>query len=332
MKRLLKINFKRIFIFLGLVVVIFLAECGLKALTVDVPKSGNANEISTFVLHCGAEPRINTSVPPANYTTRLIIGMLVPKDWHAAENTVVTFTSPKGNGTMSVIPAAEKESVSGLSWSDAAKKRFGIGPNLLDDMEWIVYRSVATYTFVNNEDIDFDVTVKSKLGPQNMLVKLGFFCGSSKEGLRPDDTDYTKLAYSNAFSVVNGTGDIVDFVNPQLGKVDPLKSLDNDLITLTFDAGVLETNLSNTDDIYLCVKTFTSTGESIDVCEQTAKTKLTSIGGKKYRIDLWPRGFFNVPKGKTLTRLEYYYTNANGSVKIGYGNTADPFKYTFNCQ
>lgn len=328
MKKIFKIDTRQPFLYLGVILLFFLVRCGLTALTIELPASGKANEVVTFTLHGGTESYITDD---GTYTTKLLVGFLVPKSWRAAENTKVSFTSPKGNAVMSLIPSSEREGASGLSWPDAAKKRFGIGPNLVDDLEWIVYRSNATYTFINNEHIKFDVKVESKLGPQNMLVKLGFFLGSSKENLRPEDTDYTKFAYSDVFEVTDGEGDLIDFVNPQLSKVNPVKSLDNDIITMTFDSGVLPTELENTDDIYLCATGITENNETVEVCEQTAKTKLTSIGGKKYRIDFWPRSFFNVAKGQTLTRLEYYYTNSTGTVKVGYGNTAEPFKYTFKC-
>ena len=327
MRKIFTINKKRVFFYLCLVLVFFLVKCGLTALTVEIPKSGKANEVATFMLHGGAEPRIASGT----YTTKLLVGFLVPKSWHAAENTKVSFTSPKGNAVMSVIPSGEREGASGLSWPDAAKKRFGIGPNLVDDMEWVVYRSNATYTFGNNEDIKFDVKIESKLGSQNMLVKLGFFLGSSIENLRPDDTDYTKYTYSDTFQVTDGEGDLIDFVNPPMSKVMPIKSLDNDIITLTFDAGVLTTELDGTDDIYLCARGITLNDETLPVCEQTVKTKLTPIGGKKYRIDFWPRSFFNVAKGKTLKKVEYYYTNATGTIKVGNSNTTLPFTYAFEC-
>ncbi len=316
------------YMLIGLFVVVFLAECGLTALSVDVPASGDANQVVTFTMHCGAEPRLVNET----YTTRLLVGIMVPKNWNAKAGTTVSFTSPKGNGVMALIPDSEIEPASGLSWPAAAKKRFGIGPNLVDDFEWIIYRSTASFTFSNNEDISFDVQVKCKLGAENMLARLGFYCGSSKENLRPDDVDYTKYTFSNVFEVKNGTGDLVDLVNPQLGKLEPVKSLDNDIVTLTFDAGVTPTSLSNTDDIYLCAKAFDADGAVTEVCEQTTKTKLSPIGGKRYRIDLWPRGFFNTAAGKTLSRIEYYYTDASGAQRVGYGNTDDPFKYTFKCQ
>lgn len=329
MKKLLK-NIKLVLFIAGLFLVIFLANCGLTSLTVEAPSEANANQVAIFTLNCGTEPRIQSPNPP--YTTKLIVGFMVPKSWNAAQNTTVELiSSEKGNSTLVLIPSAEKEVVSGLPWPDAAKKRFGIGPNLLDDFEWLVYRSVPTYTFNNNEDIKFKVKISSKVGSENSLCRLGFFVLSSKENLRPEDTDYTKYAFSNDFSVVNGSGDFVDYVNPQLAKVEPVKSLDNDFISLTFDAGILETGLSNTDDIYLEARGITESGQQISVSTKVDKTRLKPLGGKKYRIDIWPRGLLNVPDNEKLARLEYYFTDQTGSAKVGYGNTADPFRYTFKC-
>lgn len=331
-KKLIK-NIRYLYLVLAVAVVVFLTQCGLTAFVIEMPNSGNANQVTTFLLHGGTESRIDNNSADPSYSTRLLIGIMVPKSWAARQNAVVSFTSPKGNETMTLIPNSEIEPVSGLNWHDAAKKRFGIGPNLVDDFEWLVYRSNRVYTFVNNEDIKIDVKVDCKLGAENMLVKLGFFMGSSRENLRPEDTDYTKFAFTNQFEVKNGTGDLIDFVNPQLSKIEPVKSLDNDIITLTFDAGVTNTSLSNTNDLYLCAKAYSQTNALVgEVCEQTAKTKLSSLGGKRFRIDLWPKGFFNVPAGTTISRIEYYYTDATGNLKVGYGNTAEPFKFSFVCQ
>ncbi|MDP4187741.1 MAG: DUF4961 domain-containing protein [Bacteroidota bacterium] len=329
MKRIGKFNIKYVILGLGLVVIAFLVQCALVLNGVDVPSSGTANQVSTFTMHCGVQPRI-TGDP---YSTKLVIGFLVPKSWHAAQNTNVSFTSPIGGETLTVIPASEVEPNSGLPWAEAAKKKLGIGGNLVDDVEWVMFRSSNVYTLVNNQDFNFDVVISSKLGPQNMLVKLGFYYGTSHEGLSSSSDDYNKTFFSSCFTVNGGIGDIVDFCNPQLSSVIPVygSATDNDIITLTYDNTVLSTALQNVTDIYLCATAFTTTGETYNVCEQTAKTKLSDIGGLKYRIDIWPRGFFNIPKGKTIDHIEYYYTDASGIVKVGYSNTSDPFKYTFGC-
>jgi hypothetical protein len=319
-----------IYLAVGLFVTLFLVHCGLTALTVTVPEQATVNERVTFVMHSGAEPRIEE---PGTYTTQLLAGIMVPKSWNARENAVLTFTSPKGNGVMRMIPDAEIEPVSGLSWHQAAKKMFGIGPNLVDDFEWIVYRSTQSYTFRNNEDIGFDVKVECNVGAENMLVRLGFYVGSSIENLRPEDTDYKKVAFSQVFEVTGGEGDLIDFVNPQLATVQPVRTLDNDIITLTFDAGVTHTVLDNQEDVYVTIRCFDEDGLLIDeINEQTDKTRLRSIGGKKFLLDFWPRGYFNVERDQRIARLEYFYTDASGTLRVGYGNTEEPFSYTFRCQ
>lgn len=328
MKKIIK-KLPYLYLLLGVAVVIFLTRCGLNAFTIEMASTGNANQVSTFILHGSTQ----ANVDGAPYVTRLLIGVMVPKSWNARQNAVVSFTSPKGDETMTLIPNTEIEPVSGLNWSSAAKKRFGIGTNLVDDFEWVIYRSNKVYTFLNGENINIDVKIDCKLGPENLIAKLGFYMGSSRENLRPEDTDYTKFAFSNQFEVKNGVGDVIDFVNPQLSKIEPVKSLDNDIITFSFDAGVTNTSLSNTDNIYLCAKAFNASGSIVgEVCEQTAKTKLAPLGGKRYRIDLWPRGFFNVAEGTVISRIEYHFTDATGTNRVGYGNTADPFKFTFTCQ
>jgi len=331
MKRLIK-NARYLYLLIGVAVVIFLTQCGLNPFSIEMAASGNANEVSTFLLHGSTMSRIDNNQANPTYATRLLVGIMVPKSWNAKQQAVVSFTSPKGDETMTLIPDSEIEPVSGQNWSAAAKKRFGIGPNLVDDFEWLIYRSTKVYTFVNNEDINFDVKVSCKLGPENMLVKLGFYIGSSRENLRPDDTDYTKFAFSNQFEVVNGTGEVIDFINPQLSKIEPVKSLDNDIVTFTFDSGVTSTSLSDTDDIYLCATAYDATNVVIaESCERTAKNKLNALGGKKYRIDAWPRGLFNIAPGVAISRIEYYYTDVTGTKRVGYGNTADPFRFTFSC-
>lgn len=327
MKRLSK-YLVYIYLGFGVLVTILLMHCGLKSLTVTVPKTAQVNEVITFLLHSGAEPRIQSGT----YTTQLLAGIMVPKSWNARKNLTMNFTSPKGNGAMRIIPDSEIEPVSGLNWHQAAKKMFGIGPNLVDDMEWIIFRSVQSYTFVNNEDIDFTVRATCNVGSENMLVSLGFYVGSSIENLRPEDTDYKKFTFSNAFQVMGGEGDLQDFINPQLGTVQPVKSLDNDLISLTFDAGVTNTVLDKESNIYLYVKALDADGQLLgQEVEQNVKTKLQDIGGKRFTIDLWPRGFFNVSKGKQIAKLEYFFTDQTGQKVVGYGNTDEPFKFTFRC-
>lgn len=333
MKKLIK-NAKYLYLALGVAIVIFLTQCGIEPFTLTMPASGNANEVTTFIINGRTDSRIATDQPDPTYTTRLIVGVMVPKSWNMRANGSLRLQSTKGNeATMQLVPESEAEPVSGLKWPEAAKRGFGIGPNLFDDFEWVIYRTNRAYTFVNGENIDFKVHVSAKLGPENMLVKLGFYLGSTKENLDLANTNFVKFAFSNAFEVKNGVGEIIDFVNPQLSKIEPVKSQDNDLVTFTFESGVTEHVLSNNEELYLCATAYDQNNLMIgQTCERSAKTKLSAIGGKRYRIDLWPRGFFNIAADKTISRIEYHYTDVTGTLKVGYGNTADPFKFNFKCQ
>jgi hypothetical protein len=322
-------NLLYLYILAGLSLTIFLVHCGLKALTVTVPAEAQIGERVTFVMHSGAEPRIEE---PGTYTTQLLAGIMVPKSWNAREQAVLTYTSPKGNGTLRMIPDSEIEPVSGVSWHQAAKNMFGIGPNLVDDFEWIIYRSAQSYTFSNNEDIDFDVQVACNVGDENMIVRLGFYVGSSIENLRPEDDQYKKFTFSDVFEVTGGEGDVQDFVNPQLGTIQPVRSLDNDIITLVFNGGVMNTALDGLNEVYLHAYAFDDDGQLIgEVVERNDKTKMSSIGGRQFRIDIWPRGLFAIEKGEQIARLEYFFTDADGTKTVGYSNTEEPFRYTFRC-
>jgi hypothetical protein len=298
---------------------------------VDIPDHGVANEVATFTMHCGIQPRIDNGSATPYYTTKLIIGLLVPKSWHAAENTAVSFTSPIGSSPMTVIPNSQLEPHTGLPWPQACMQKLGNGGNLVPDgMEWVVFESRDAYTVYNNQDFNFDVVIKARCGPDNMLFKLGFYYGDSKESLSGDG-NYTKTFFSDCFPVINGQGNIVDYCNPQLSTVSPVKSLDNDIVTLNFNNGIETTALSNAGDIYLHAKAFLDDGDSVSVSEQTDRTRMTAVGGEQYRIDIWPRGFFNVSENRRIIRLEYYFTDASGNMKVGYNNTAAPFPYLFTC-
>ena len=41
-----------------------------------------------------------------------------------------------------------------------------------------------------------------------------------------------------------------------------------------------------------------------------------SMTTQVYNATLWPVGHFNVPEGETVTDIEYYFTNGDGSIVI----------------
>lgn len=314
------------FILLGII----LACCGEVITGVDQPATAVVGSTMPVTVHVSI-PTVGSGGPDF-----LIFGFLVPKGWKTSQNTTITYTSPLGNGTMTLIPNTTlAKNGGGLNWPDYMRKTFGIGGNLIDDMEWVAYQSDKSYTH-SGAEIKADLNIKIKVGADNnnTLVKLGYCITDSGNGFTSDGNGtYYSVMFTPCFELTGGSGDLVDFCNPQLTTINPPKSLDNDFVTLTFDGNVTTTGLSGAQEVYLCATAYTSDGKTITVCEQTNKTKMVQLpsGSKKYQITVWPRSFFGVSDAQTITKMEYFLTNASGSVKVGYGNTLSPFVYNFKC-
>jgi hypothetical protein len=314
-----------------LILGIVLACCGEVITGVDQPGTAKVGDIIPIEVHI--------SIPTAGNggPDYLVLGILVPKGWKAAQNTTITYTSPLGNGTMSLIPDGSLPNKGGgLTWSGYMKKTFGNAGNLIDDMEWVAFQTDKPYPHEGGHTIDGDLHVKMKVGADgnNTLVKLGYVITDTGNGFTSDGNGtYYSQKSTDCFELTGGTGDIVDFCNPQLTIVDPPKSLDNDFVTLTFDGNVVNTDLTGQGEVYLCATAYTDDGKTITVCEQTAKTlmKQTTATSKRYQLTFWPKSFFGTAATQTIVKMEYFVTNKAGTVKIGYGNTKDPFVYTFKC-
>jgi hypothetical protein len=280
----------------------------------------------------------------ASSTENLVFGFLAPKGWAAAQNAKITYTSTAGNGKMVLMPSTTIEpQSSGLTWSAALLKKFGIGGNLVNDMEWVVYQSDVGFPLSNGEEITATLNISLKVGADNnnTLCKLGYVIAESNDGLHDVDGnidggakyEYYAEQVTPCFMLTGGSGDIVDFCNPQLTSADPPKSLDNDFVTITFDGTVTPTALTGASKVYLCATANTSDGKTYTVCDQSAKTQFTQTvaGSNKYKITIWPRSYFGIADSQTIVNMNYFLTDATGNIKVGYGNTASPFTYTFKC-
>lgn len=312
---------------------IILACCGEKITGLDQPNTATVGQNVTITVHFTIETAGDGN---SNY---LIFGFLVPKGWKAAQNTTVTYDSADlGGGTMTLIPENSlPKNGGGLTWSAYMKKIFINGGNLIDDMEWVAYQSERSYDYKGGYTFKGDIKINTKVAADGnpTIVKLGYVISDSGNAFTSNQfgTYYSEILSPTCFEVTGGTGDLVDFCNPQLTVVDPPKSLDNDFVTLTFDGTVVATELENKSEAYLCAKAYTDDGKTISVCEQTDKTKMTQTApnSKRFRTTFWPKAFFNTSDKQTITKIEYFITDKTGTKKVGYGNTADPFVYTFKC-
>jgi len=299
--------------------------------SVEQPASVRAGETVNTTLRAyiqAAEDRTNV---------RFVIGVLVPRSWRAAENTEMHYTSNFGDGELVQIPANVRAPNSGntLAWSDALMNKFGIGPNLVDDMEWIVFWTREQYTIRNGDRPEITTHISIKSGTQNMKFKFGYFIASSEDGLNDflgGPGALYKTQFTDCFDVTDGEGDLLDFCNPPQTVVDPYRSTDNDILTITFDRDILPGPLG--EDIFLCANATLTDGREISRCGTSEEYRLEPVSGAsgQYEISLWPRQFFELAPGEVIERLAYHFTDAYGQIRVGYANTEEPFVYTFHCE
>jgi hypothetical protein len=251
--------------------------------------------------------------------TRLIFSFLVPKSWNAAANTTVTFTETYHPGvlqTMSLIPAETAPfSKQGMTWATALKEEYGVGPNVLDDMEWVTYQSNVAYDISDGDNQSAAITVITKVGPDNMRVKLGFFVDHSANGLggNINGADSHAVLYSDCIEVVDGEGDLMDFCELHFNLVVPSNATKNDILTLKFQGDIASNNLDGIDEIYLISKAVTDAGSEYEIHEKSTKTRMVRESGKTYSLTFWAADYFGIPENEEILRIDYYFTNLDGS-------------------
>lgn len=319
--------------FIPLIIILLVFACSTDIVGIEQPSVLNAGDSLTTLLNC----KIDAAGTNLNKT--LVVGFLVPKSWNASQKTSVYYTCTAlsaVNEKMSLMPKTENEPKTRLPWKDALMqdKRYALMGNIIADMEWIVFRSTKTYDV--NSSVTFQVKVVTKTGEQNLLVNLGYFVGNTYNGLEPPGNDKFHDGKYAGLTIENGTGDLIDFVNPQIAMMELAKATDNDIQTIYYDGDLIPTPLSGISKIYLCAKAYTTHGQVIDKCEISDKTQFkTAAGISRYRFDFWPRSFFGLAENQTLSKIEYFLMDETGTLKVGYGGSTlstDPFKFTFTCE
>ena len=328
MKRIYKI----IFAVVAVCIAVFASCIYLDSIDVKQPQGDgtmaakiNAGEIATFVMN----GHIEVAGDQVQYDDRLIFAILVPKAWKLLENNPqVTYRTTvletwETVSTMSPIPDTQSpKNMQGYTWPDALMERFGVGTNVLNDMEWVAFKSDKGYHLNNGDKPYFEVTVKCYVGMQNLRARLGFFINRDDDGLSQDDR-YFKASFSDPFTVENGTGTYIDFCTYHYNAVEPLESNQNDFITFSFIGSAHMNDLSATGEVYFNAVAHTDAGNTYEVMARDASTlmKRENSYSSTYKKTIWPAGYFGVPEGETITKIEYQFVNADGTIVIN--KTAD---------
>ena len=302
-----------------------------------------AGEIATFTF----SGEINIDGDASNET--FIVGFLAPRSWNVRQNATVTYREDRYetevDHKMTVIPDTEQPAnYKGMSWSAALKKKYGVRGNVLNDMEWIAFKS-DNYSSVNGT-IHYTVTIKCNSGKSNLKFRPSFFINHSSDGIGGDEAHYSVKDADDCFEVVEGSGTVIDFCSTHYYQIEPLSALQDDYVTFTFQGDINTNELIKAENVYIEATAYTIEGKIYTVNEKSAKTLMkreTKL--PRYNVTLWPGGFFNIPDGETISRIEYIFTNEDGTVSISQSDDSrdnegeeveegikEPFVFEFQCE
>ena len=278
-------------------------------------------------------------------TAHFVFGFLTPVGWNTAKNAKITYSSSKGNGNMVLIPSTViAPNSNGVNWTTYMMNFFGLAGNLIADVQWTAYESDVPINYNNGDKITGTVNITfSNIGADGnpTLVKLAYVVANDQNGFTFDGNDgdssptseYYNELITPCFQLTGGNGDLVDFCNPQLTTVNPPKSLDNDIVTLTFNNNVTPTALAGASAVYLCAIATLNDGTKVTVCNPSTTTMLTETTATSglYQLTFWPHKFFGLTASQTVVSMTYFITDQTGKTQVGYGGGTSAFTYTFKC-
>ncbi len=305
-----------------------------------------ANTEATFTLTGHIEAHEDHS------DVNFIVGFLAPKSWKVAENAKVTYKCDLAEDhdqilTMSVVPANTlPKNGEGRTWVECLTQEYGVGTNVLDDMEWVVFQTDDKFAIINNQFPTYTIYIKTNVGEKNLKCHLGVFVNHTDDGFS-GGTDHKKVMFSEeCFEVVGGTGDVLDFCNYHFNKISPMTALQDDFVTFTFNGSIAENELVKSDAIYINGVAHCASGKDYVLTDRTDKTKMKRENpySDTYYITAWPAALFDVPFTEYVESIDYYFTNSDGSVTVtksdddffNYGTEIPekkiPFPFTFECE
>ena len=103
--------------------------------------------------------------------------------------------------------------------------------------------------------------------------------------------------------------------------------------------------LANATEVYLQGKAVTTEGKVYNAPPTGPQTRmnLQESQGRSFNLTIWPAGFFGVPSDEQIEYVDYYFSNADGSVivnqsvddRVQLGSSDsdnEPFNLKFECE
>lgn len=323
------------------IMLIVITCCGTDIVSIDQPTTANVGDVVPITLnlsYCGG----------STATGNLIVGVLMPNGWQGGSNNMtMAYTSTIGNGTLVQVSPTLLEKTTKQPWSAAMLNKFGIANNYINDMQWVVFQSDQAYLFSSVSTVTVNIKLKVGADNNNAQVNLAYVVAETNDGLQdpgadtylgagcntPQQYEYYELKSAPRMVVSGGSGDNIDYADPQLTTIDPAKALVNDFLTVTFYGDIVATPLANMPLVYLNSTAYTTDGIAYQpVSSAITSMTETSSTSNIYKLSFWPKVYYGIPPGKTLERIEYLVTNQSGTVQLGVGGSSTKFVYKFKCQ
>ena len=282
-----------------------------------------AGEIATFTIDGHIESA-------QDQTRKFLVAILVPKSWNARANTTMTYTATGKEDGVTELPmsAVDPKLVpknSKVPWSELLMAEYGVGTNVLNDMEWVAFSTNKIYAIYQHDQVKMKFTIKCKTGSKNLRFKPGFFINFAEDDFPGNDETgmkYKKYTSSKeCFEVVEGVGGVTDFCAFHYNKTEPLAALQDDFVTFTFLGDTYDNKLKNADAVYMEAVAHTDNGKTYQINEKSAKTLMTKedrAHSNIFNITIWPTEYFGIQDGETITKIDYIFTNKDGTLNITY--------------
>ena len=254
---------------------------------------------------------------------QFVVGFLAPKSWKVAENAKVTYKCDLSEDhdqvlTMSAIPTTSlPKNGGGRTWVECLTQTYGVGPNVLDDMEWVVFQTDDKYNIINNQFPTYTIWITTSVGEKNVKCHLGAFVNHTDDGFS-GGTDHKKYTFSSeCFEVVGGKGAVVDYCNLHFNKVAPMAALQDDFVTFSFNGSVADNTLKS-GDVFINGVAHCASGNDYPMTDCTPATQLKRANQyvETFTLTAWPVALFGVPEGELIETIDYWFTNADGSITI----------------
>lgn len=255
---------------------------------------------------------------------QFVIAYLVPKSWNVTKYGKVTYKCDLAEDheelyNMSLIPASSlPKNGNGRTWVECLTQEYGVGTNVLDDMEWVVYQTDDKYDIINNQFPTYTIYLTTKAGPKNLRCHMGVFVNHTDDGFGGGNDHKKCMISADDFQVVNGEGMMLDYCYNHYNKVSPMSALQDDFVTITYNGKVSPHPINDGGEVYLQGTAYTAEGGVYNLTAKDASTKMRreSEYDDIYTITRWPAQLFQIPAGEEIVRIEYFFSNRDGSITV----------------